>query len=69
MRSLASITGILGALLLALNLGYNYEAYYVFLLSSTLWSIDSVRTHNQPLLYMNLVFSVINLIGIVSYRS
>jgi len=67
MKTLASLLGIIGAILLALNIGYNYEAYIIFFISSVLWSLVAFVTHDKPLLYMNIVFVIINIIGVLSY--
>ena len=65
---LASATGIAGALLLALNIGYRQLAYLLFTFSSLAWLSIAITIDNKPLLLMNLIFSAINIIGITRAR-
>jgi ABC-type Mn2+/Zn2+ transport system permease subunit len=65
--NIATATGIVAALLLALNLNMFLIAYYLFFLSSFLWAVFAYRTSNRQLLIMNIVFSVINAIGIYNF--
>ena len=66
-KVLAALTGVVGATLLALNIGYNYQAYVIFETSSILWMIVGYRQEDKPLLYMNTIFTVINTIGLFRY--
>jgi ribonuclease PH len=63
----ATITGITAALLMALNLNLFILAYSLFITSSVLWSIYAYRNNNRQLLIMNIVFSLINLIGLIRF--
>ncbi len=65
--NIATSTGVVAALLLALNLNMFLVAYVLFLLSSVLWAIFAHRTNNRQLLIMNVVFSVINTIGVYNF--
>jgi len=63
----ATTTGIVAALLLALNINMFLVAYCLFLISSILWAIFALRTSNRQLLIMNVVFTVINAIGTYNF--
>jgi len=63
---LGAVTGITGAILLALHLFMVY-AYMLFLISSISWFIVGWLSKNISLILMNLVFLVINSLGIYTY--
>lgn len=63
----ASLFGIMGALLVALNIGLPHIGYTLFLASSILWVLYSIKTLQSNLLVMNIVFGVINVIGLVNF--
>lgn len=65
--NIATVTGITAALLIALNIDMFVFAYIMFAISSVLWAIFAFRTSNKQLLIMNVVFSSINMIGIVRF--
>ena len=62
----AMLTGILGAISLATAYSM-ILGYQLFLISSVLWMAYSVRTVQRELFYTNAVFTIINLIGLVTY--
>ena len=66
---LGSITAILGALIIALNLNVNYFGFMLFLISNLFWIKFSFEEKNKNIFVMNLVFALINIIGIYSYLS
>ena len=63
----ATVTGVAAALLMALNLNLFVLAYSLFITSSVLWSIYAYRNDNRQLLVMNVIFSLINLVGLVRF--
>jgi len=63
----ATTTGVAAALLMALNLNMFTLAYSLFIMSSVLWSIFAYRTSNRQLLTMNIIFVIINVIGLVRF--
>jgi|SaaInl8_200m_RNA_FD_contig_91_438738_length_2587_multi_3_in_0_out_0_4 hypothetical protein len=63
----ATVTGVTAALLLALNIDMFVFAYVLFVISSVLWSIFAYRNSNNQLLIMNVIFTVINTVGLVRY--
>jgi len=63
----ATVTGVVAALLMALNLNMFILAYSLFIVSSLLWSIFAQRNNNRQLLVMNLVFTLINLVGLIRF--
>lgn len=65
--NVATVTGVTAALLLALNLDMFFIAYLLFLSSSILWSVFAYNTNNNQLLVMNIIFSVINTIGVYNF--
>ena len=64
---IGSVFGIVGAVLVALNIGINALGYLLFLVSSIAWVIFAIKTKNKHLFYMNVVFSAINTIGLLRY--
>ncbi len=68
MKLLAATTGILGALLLALNISMESIAYILFLISSASWTAIAYLTEERELMYMNIVFTSINIIGLFSHN-
>ena len=63
----ATTTGVAAALLMALNLNLFLVAYVLFVISSILWAVYAYRNNNRQLLIMNVIFSLINLIGLVRF--
>lgn len=64
---LASATGIIGALIIAMNIGVIHIGYAVFIVSSFSWIFYSIKTKQNSLLFMNIVFGIINIIGFIKY--
>jgi len=65
--NVATVTGVTAALLMALNLNMFFIAYLLFVTSSILWAIYAYRNRNNQLLVMNIIFSIINLIGLIRF--
>jgi len=65
--NIATVTGVAAALLMALNLNMFFIAYLLFVTSSILWAIYAYRNRNNQLLVMNIIFSIINLIGLIRF--
>jgi len=63
----ATTTGIAAALLMALNLNMYILAYSLFITSSLLWAIYAYRQNNRQLLTMNVIFTLINIVGIIRF--
>lgn len=64
----ATVTGVAGALLMALNLNVFILAYSLFITSSILWALFAYKNKNNQLLIMNIIFTVINLIGLIRFN-
>lgn len=67
LSTIGLITGIIGALVVASNIGMFVQGYSLFLFSSSLWIIYGVRTKQINLVILNLVFGIINAIGIYNF--
>jgi len=65
--NVATVTGVIAATVMALNLNMFVFAYCLFITSSILWSIFAYRTSNNQLLIMNLIFTLINLVGLIRF--
>jgi ribonuclease PH len=63
----ATVTGVAAALLMALNLDMFVLAYTLFIISSVLWAVFAFKNNNRQLLVMNLIFTAINLVGLVRF--
>lgn len=57
-------TGILGALLVALNIPQSGHGFVLFLISSLAWLTAGWRMKEPSLMVLQAVFTVVNLLGI-----
>ena len=62
-----TIAGILGALLLALNIPQSGWGYVLFLVSSVCWSSAGISMREPSITTLNSAFSIVNVIGIYSW--
>lgn len=60
----ASVTGFIGAMMLALNIDISKYAYLVFLSSSTVWMYAGYIMKEYSLVFVNVGFTAVNLIGV-----
>ena len=65
---IGSLTGIIGALLIATATSITI-VYVFFLFSSITWIVVGGLAKNYSLLLMNIVFTIINIIGLYTYLS
>ena len=63
----ATTTGIMAAMLMALNLNMYIIAYSLFIVSSVLWAVYAFRNSNRQLLIMNVIFTMINTVGFIRF--
>jgi len=61
---LASLTGIVGSAMLATNTWVSGWGWPLYLVSSVTWCGIAMKTRNRPLLAMNAVFTLINVVAI-----
>ena len=66
-KNIAMVTGIIGASLMALNIGLFIPAYILFMTSSLFWSLYAWKTSNKQLLKMNVYFCLINFVGLIRF--
>lgn len=68
LNALYLATSVIGAILVALNLGYQFIGYVLFFISSCSGMFIAIRS-NAPssLVIVNGMFAVINIIGLISY--
>nr|CRH04937.1 conserved protein of unknown function [Candidatus Magnetococcus massalia] len=59
-----TITGISAALLMALNIPISRYAFFLYLTSSISWGIASIQMRDKPLLYLQIAFLLVNVVGI-----
>jgi nicotinamide riboside transporter PnuC len=62
-----TITGIIGALLIAFNFELSKFGYLFFLVSSTTWLVQAKQNNDKALMLINIVFTVVNIIGIINW--
>ena len=67
MKWVGCIFGSVGALLLAINISISGWGFILFLVSSIAWLLVGVREHEKSLIIMNIVFTVINIIGVARW--
>lgn len=63
-RWIGTIAGICGGVLIALNIAISKYAFLIFLVSSISWLIQGYKNKDNALVLLNIVFIVIDLIGI-----
>jgi hypothetical protein len=61
---LGAFFGIVGAILIATNISLSKYAFIVFALSSVFWIINAYKEELHSLLWMNVVFLVVDAFGI-----
>lgn len=63
---IGTAAGVLGAVLIALDLGrvFVWYGYWLFLVSSVLWTAVGVIQNEPSLVVLQLTFTVINLLGL-----
>ena len=59
-----TVCGVLGALLLALNISDSGWGWVLFFFSSTSWGIAGLKMKEPSLWTLHAVFTVVNLLGI-----
>ena len=59
--------GITGALMLAKNNKYSKIAFLVFVASNIMWIIFGIATSAKGLIFMNIIFLLINFVGIKNW--
>ncbi|MBF0098234.1 MAG: nicotinamide mononucleotide transporter [Magnetococcales bacterium] len=64
LKWIGTVTGVAGALLVAMNIPQSGYGFLLFLLSSVSWFIAAYRMHEISLMILQAVFTVINLIGV-----
>lgn len=64
LRVLSASFGVLGSFLLCINIEGSQYGWILFFFSSLGWIIDSVKFDNKSMLWMQLGFTVFNIIGI-----
>ncbi|MCK9596560.1 hypothetical protein M0R19_05210 [Candidatus Pacearchaeota archaeon] len=62
-----TIAGMLGALVLALNLQFSGWGFVLFWVSSTTWACIAFVRKDWSLFTINFVFTVTNALGIIRY--
>ncbi len=65
---LGTVTGITGGILIAINmLEYSKFGFIFFLISATSWLIQGWKNQDFPLVLLNCVFIIIDIIGIYKW--
>ena len=64
---LGTAAGILGAVLIALNVGVVGYGFMLFLLSSILWSMAAIAQRESSLVVLQGAFTIINVFGILRW--
>jgi hypothetical protein len=69
MKWTGTAAGIIGAIIIALNLGLNEYGYGLFLVSSVLWTTVAIVQREASLALLQVTFTVINVIGLFRYSA
>lgn len=64
---IGAAAGVIGASLIALNIGLGMWGYIVFIVSSTLYTWVGWKTKRKGLMIMNVIFFAINLLGVFRF--
>lgn len=64
LKWIGTVTGVVGAVIVASNTGYVIIGFSLYLVSSTCWTVVAYRVNERSLFIQQLVFALINLIGI-----
>ena len=64
LKWIGTVTGVMGALLIALNVGAVHWGFVFFLISSTIWCWAGYRQRDWSLASLQGAFVVINLVGL-----
>ncbi len=65
---LGALTGIIGGVLVALNsIEYSRFGFIFFLVSALSWLIQGYKNKDYPLMLLNTVFIVIDVLGIYNW--
>lgn len=65
--TLGAITGVLGAVVMAIESKYSKYAFPLWIVSSVAWIAYALSTDQLPLLNQQIVYFVINVIGLWSW--
>ncbi|CAC9596514.1 hypothetical protein [uncultured Gammaproteobacteria bacterium] len=66
---LGTVTGITGALMVALNFEYSRYGYIFFMISAISWIIQGAKNNDKSLVLLNTVFVCINALGMYHWFS
>jgi uncharacterized membrane protein len=61
---IGTITGVAGAVVIALNFGFVIYGFYLYLISSVLWSVVGWVQREASLFVLQGAFTAINILGI-----
>jgi hypothetical protein len=64
---LGTITGITGALLVALNIDKVFVGYIFFMGSAISWVIQGAKNNDKSLVLLNAVFVCVNALGLYNW--
>ncbi len=64
---LGTITGITGALLVALNINEVFTGYLFFMVSAISWVIQGTKNSDKSLVLLNTVFVCVNALGLYNW--
>ncbi len=64
---LGTITGITGALLVALNIDEVFTGYLFFMASAISWVIQGTKNNDKSLVLLNAVFVCVNALGLYNW--
>lgn len=67
LSSIGLWAGVIGAVIVAANIGLFHVGYTLFLTSSLAWIVYAHRTKQTNLMVMNIIFSFINAMGLYNF--
>lgn len=69
LKWIGTIAGIVGAILVAANSGYQFVGYLAFFAGSIAWLIVSLRCKDRAGMVQWAFFSAVNLWGLLNYAN
>lgn len=65
--NIATLTSIIGSILIATNIGLNKIGFIFFLIGTIFWMVYGIKSKNKQIIIMNSVYFIINIVGLFRY--
>lgn len=65
--NIATLTSIIGSILIATNINLNKIGFIFFLIGTIFWVVYGIKSKNKQIIIMNSVYFIINIVGLFRY--